>query len=64
LFGKRETAAACAELDTERTPLVKRQIIGEESRIFQCLACGCEREWDRARNVFAIFWIELRLPVE
>ena len=64
LFSEREAAATCSEFDSDASAFIEREIVGKDFGIFQRFTCSCERERDSARNVFAIFRIDLSLPVE
>src|SRR5215510_3682540 len=64
LFCESETAAARSEFDSESTALVQREIVRKKFRVFERFARSSECERNRAWNVFAIFGIELRLPIE
>src|SRR5690348_14725776 len=64
LLGERETTTAGAEHDAESTSLFERHVVWREVRVFDRFARGCERERNCARHVFAIFRIELGLPIE
>jgi hypothetical protein len=63
-FGEGQPAAARAELDADFAALVESEIGGMNSRVAERLARGGERERNGARNVLAVFRIELGLPVE
>jgi len=64
LFSEREAAATCSKLDSYAAAFIEREIVGKDFGIFQGFTCSCEREWDSARNVLAIFRIDLSFPVE
>src|SRR5689334_5549857 len=64
LLGERETAAASAEPDAESASLFQRHIVWRETGVFDCFACGGERQRHGARHVFAIFRVELCFPIE
>src|SRR6185369_2403049 len=64
LFSECETAAAGSEFYTESAAFRQREIVRKDASVFECFTRGRERERHGSRHVFAIFWIELRLPIE
>src|SRR5688500_4427857 len=63
-LGEGQSAAARAEHDAEAASLFRGEVGGLEARVVYGLARRGERERDGARDVAAVFRLQLGLPVE